>query len=194
LGVYKLLISSSFYAVTKSTDIYPATVGAYSIRIENNTALLRSYSGVGLAVTGAFVNPHPVFQLTGHPNSFTGYYKYAPLNGDTMCIGVALYLNGNIVASAMLSTKASVSEQTSENTTFSLYPNPASDIVTLNIGNTNNADLSLNIYNVIGNLVKSEMLKQNNRQISIGDLSNGVYLVTIKSKDFTENQRLIIQK
>lgn len=58
----------------------------------------------------------------------------------------------------------------------------------------NNVDLTLNIYNVMGTLVKSEMLKQNNRQFTIGDLSNGVYMVTIKSKDFTENQRLIIQR
>ena len=72
-----------------------------------------------------------------------------------------------------------------------VYPNPASDIVTLNI---NNVDLTLNIYNVIGTLVKSETLKQNNRQINIGDLSNGVYMVVIKSKDLTENQRLIIQR
>lgn len=245
-GSTNYLSASSFYAVTKSTDIYPATVGVYSIRIENNTALLPSYSGVGLAMTGTFVSPHPVFQLTGHPNSFTGYYKYAPLNGDTMCIGAALYLNGNIIASAMLSTNASVSnwtsfnipfstyttadschiflaayyahpgshplgnsilyvdninfdnlitsvsEQTSENTTFSLYPNPASDIVTLNIGNTNNADLSLNIYNVIGNLVKSEILNQN--QINIGDLTNGIYMIEIKSKEWTEKQKLIIQR
>jgi hypothetical protein len=88
----------------------------------------------------------------------------------------------------------SVSEQTSENTIFSLYPNPASDIITLNIGNTNNTDLTLNIYNVIGTLVKSEMLKQNQRQINIGDLSNGVYMVTIKSEDFIESQRLFIQR
>lgn len=54
--------------------------------------------------------------------------------------------------------------------------------------------MTLNIYNVMGVLVKSETLKQNQRQINIGDLSNGVFMVTVKSKDFTENQRLIIQR
>jgi uncharacterized repeat protein (TIGR03803 family) len=79
-------------------------------------------------------------------------------------------------------------------TDFSIYPNPVSDIVTLNIDNMNNADLTLNIYNAIGELVKSEMLKHNNQQINIGDLSNGVYMVTIKSKDFTITKILIIQR
>jgi hypothetical protein len=75
-----------------------------------------------------------------------------------------------------------------------VYPNPASDMVTLNINYSNNAGLILNVYNAIGTLVKSETLKQNQQQINVGDLSNGVYIVTIKSKDLTESQRMIIQK
>jgi hypothetical protein len=237
-----------FYAVTKSTDHYPVTVGDYSVRIENNTALSPNYSGRGLLTTVP-PPPSPNFPITGHPTSLTGYYKFAPLNGDTMYIYIQLFDNGSPVSNGIFTSTVSasnwtsfnipfynytavdsgsimiaayytngfnylphgnsvlyidnlnfdnlitsVSEQTSKNNLFNLYPNPASDIVTLNIDNVNNADLKLNIYNVIGTLVKSEMLKQNNRQINIGDLSNGVYLVTIKSKDWIENQRLIIQR
>lgn len=87
-----------------------------------------------------------------------------------------------------------VSENTLKNTLFNLYPNPASDIFTLNIDNRNNANLTLNIYNVLGTLVKSETLKQNNRQINTEDLSNGIYLVEIKSKEWTGKQKLIIQR
>ncbi len=77
---------------------------------------------------------------------------------------------------------------------FSIYPNPASDIVTLNIDNANNAVLTLNIYNVIGKLISSVTLKQNQKQIHIGDLSNGIYIVEIKSKELSEKQKLIIKK
>jgi hypothetical protein len=77
---------------------------------------------------------------------------------------------------------------------INVYPNPASDIVTLNIEDRNNEDLIINIYNVIGTLVKTETLKYNNIQVNIGDLSNGVYLLTVKSKNLTANQRLIIQR
>lgn len=74
------------------------------------------------------------------------------------------------------------------------YPNPGSDIVSFKIDNTNNADLTLNIYNVIGTLIKSEPFKQDNRQINIGDLSNGIYMVTIKTKEWNGKQKLIIQR
>lgn len=81
-----------------------------------------------------------------------------------------------------------------DNKSFNLYPNPSSDIVTLNIDNANCTDLTLNIYNVTGNLVKSEMLKQYKRQINIGDLSNGIYEVEIKSKECNGKQKLIIKR
>ncbi len=87
-----------------------------------------------------------------------------------------------------------IKEINNNESNITIFPNPASDIITLNIDNTNNTDLTLNIYNVIGTLVKSETLKQNQRQINIGDLSNSVYIIAINSKDLTEYQRLLIQR
>ncbi len=89
---------------------------------------------------------------------------------------------------------SSIPEQSFKNITFRLYPNPAYDIVTLNIDNINSSDLTLNIYNVIGNLISSELLKQNYQKINIRDLSNGIYIVEIKSKEWSEKQKLIIQR
>ena len=243
LGKNCLLYS---YSIEKNNESYPAGTGQFSMKIQSDTEDgVRGLAGIA---TGNQSPMAPAFPITGHPTSLTGYYKFLPLNGDTMNIVVVLFQSGAMVASGTLKGTAaisnwtsfnvpisayttadsaliflasfnlsggtlphgnsalyidnlnfdnlitSVSEQTSENTTFSLYPNPATDIVTLNIGNINNAALTLNIYNVIGTLVKSEILKQNQQQINIGDLSNGVYMFSIKSKDFTANQRLIIQK
>ena len=67
-------------------------------------------------------------------------------------------------------------------------------MVTFNMDNGNNADLTLNVYNVTGVLVRSELLKQNELRISVGDLINGIYLVDLQSKDWSVKQRLIIQR
>jgi len=241
--------AGGFYAVTQSTDHYPVNVGSYSVRIENDTSLLFNGSGMGIIMSGdSICEPQPVFPITGHPNSFCGYYKFIPQNNDTLCIGLQLFLGGQSVSGAALITNVaapnwtpfnvpfmsyvsadgghitlspwnagpistpygnsvlyvdnlsfdslitSVPEQLVNNILFNLYPNPALDIVTLNIDNTNNEDLALNIYNIMGVLVKSEMLKQSQRQINIRDLSNGIYMITIKSKNLTEKQKLIIQR
>ncbi len=88
----------------------------------------------------------------------------------------------------------SISEQTSKSNLFNLFPNPANNIVTLKIDYTKDIDPTLNIYNLMGFLVRSETLKQNQQQINVSDLSNGIYMIEIKSKELKENQKLIIQR
>ncbi len=77
---------------------------------------------------------------------------------------------------------------------FQLYPNPASDFAVLKIDNQNNTELTLNIYSVVGELIRSEKLLQNQRQINLHDLGIGIYMVEIKSKDWSKKQKLIIQR
>ncbi|NTW31380.1 MAG: T9SS type A sorting domain-containing protein [Bacteroidetes bacterium] len=81
-----------------------------------------------------------------------------------------------------------------KNAQETIFPNPAANIVTLNIKNASNEGMELNIYSIMGVLVRSEILKQNQNRINIADLRNGIYIIEVKSKDFTVNQRLIIQK
>jgi ligand-binding sensor domain-containing protein len=80
------------------------------------------------------------------------------------------------------------------NNSFHLYPNPAFDIITVKISNINNADLTINIYNVTGELISTKKLQQNQQQIDIGDIINGIYMVEIKTKEWTEIQKLIIKR
>ena len=98
----------------------------------------------------------------------------------------------SLIDSAAVSFPNSIKE--TKSATIAIYPNPASDIVSLNISNINNTDLTLNIYNMAGELVRSEILRQNQQQINIEEISNGIYMVEIKSKGWSEKQKLIIQR
>jgi hypothetical protein len=246
-GTSNAACSGPFYPVTKSTDHYPAAVGNYSARLENNTALGLSYCAMGVVGTGQY--PHVKFPITGHPNGLTGYYKFSPLNNDTMTIRLKVFNGMSMVANAVLQSTAaavnwtsfnitlsiyatadsasitcaaynpssihsmpqgnsvlyidnfnfdnlitSVAGQNDVNNAFSLYPNPASDMLTLNIEGEKINEQVIIIYNMMGVMVKTEIIKQNQQQINLGDLSNGVYNVALKSKDLTVNKRLIIQK
>lgn len=87
-----------FYSCTKSTEHYPANVGSYSMRVENNTSLTQMTGGWGMAVTDTMAWPfQPSFPITGHPNSLCGYYKFSSLNNDTAWIKVVLFESGTIV-------------------------------------------------------------------------------------------------
>lgn len=115
------LSAGGFYAVTRSTDHYPVNVGNYSVRIENDTSLLLDLSGLGIIMPDTLSAPHPVFPITGHPTSFTGYYKFAQLNSDTMTILIQLYQNGSPVTTIGLEVTASVSNWTSFNLPIPSY-------------------------------------------------------------------------
>ena len=75
-----------------------------------------------------------------------------------------------------------------------LYPNPASDFVNFYMDNTSDNIIIINVYNVVGALVKSELLNISKQQFNVEDLSNGVYVVEIKHKEWRESKKLIIQR
>jgi hypothetical protein len=85
-------------------------------------------------------------------------------------------------------------EEKNEINSMAVYPNPASDFFTLRSNRNNNADLLINIYDAFGTLVKTETLKNDQQLIKVNYLSNGIYIVDIKSGNLTAKQKLIIQR
>jgi hypothetical protein len=122
----------SYFPITRSSDHYPATVGNYSIKIENNISLLPNWNALGVAWSGNFDNPgKPSFPITGHPTSFCGYYKFFPQNKDTMYINLVLFLNGNPLDSARISDTVTVSTWKSFNIPIPTYVSADSGKITL---------------------------------------------------------------
>lgn len=73
---------------------------------------------------------------------------------------------------------------------FTLYPNPASDFVTLITNSTKSKDLEIKFYNKVGELI----MTTNQDHINVSDLSNGIYILVITSKMATVSQKLIISR
>lgn len=73
-----------------------------------------------------------------------------------------------------------------DNSLVSIYPNPASDYVTVEGGNINRVDL----YDISG---KKLLIQSNNKTISIGNLHAGFYIVRIET-DGNILQRKLLKK
>jgi hypothetical protein len=71
--------------------------------------------------------------------------------------------------------------------TLVAYPNPVKDV--LNVKGSTNADIT--IRTIEGRVVKSVT---NASQISVSDLANGIYSVTIKSGKEVSTQKIVISK
>jgi hypothetical protein len=116
--------------------------------------------------------------------------------GNKGYIGTGLHGNGNLFLLDFWeydpSITTGIKEVAKENNLF--YPNPASDFIILSTNHPDNEDLTLNIYNVSGLLINAGTLRNNQQKINIEELSNGIYMVEIKSKEGSERQKLIVQR
>jgi len=76
---------------------------------------------------------------------------------------------------------------------FALYPNPATDVVNLNIDKENNWEI-FTISDLSGKVVYSrEINQESDISVSIDELNTGMYLVILSSKENFAVQKLIIR-
>jgi len=77
-----------------------------------------------------------------------------------------------------------IHEVNNSDKTYSIYPNPASDSMNIDLRNWNEENLTLEIYGIEGKLTLQKKIKGGeNNLIQIETLDNGTYLVLIKNKE-----------
>ncbi|GAA3774559.1 hypothetical protein GCM10022271_03350 [Corallibacter vietnamensis] len=96
--------------------------------------------------------------------------------------------NSNFVANESECNTLSMLQ--SENTMFSLYPNPAKN--TLNV-NVTLATATIEIYNITGRKVLSKPLTFGENSLNISSLQSGVYITRVSSSTSTETKKLIVK-
>jgi len=80
------------------------------------------------------------------------------------------------------------SVKTIENVKFSVYPNPAQNVLTIN----SKAKGMVHIYNNMGVLVKTIEKKSNSERINIAELNAGIYFINIVSANGSQTKKVII--
>lgn len=85
-------------------------------------------------------------------------------------------------------------EEAKSNESIMVYPNPASDIVTIHFDNNIEGIVTLKIFNVFGSLVKSELFTTNQTGIDVSNLINGIYLFEITNNNHLEKRKILIQR
>lgn len=208
-------LKAHFVSTTGSVDVNPITIADSS---QNPMIPLVAYDGVNFLATWMNMNTK---QIKGQFYNSTGliynseFIIFDSINGTLPIGGVASFSgnkylsictrvdwggkktimeNNNGIYGKFIDHSTGVDEIKTNKEVVKLFPNPTANFFNLNIGIENTTDLKLNIYNTIGTIVKSEQLTQNEQQINIGDLCCGIYIVEIKSKEWTEKQKLIIQR
>lgn len=150
----------------------------------NNTPFLGTSFGNAIEIDGS----DSIF-VTG------GFSGSVAFGDDTLTSTVSINWQDMFVSKLFNDFTIGINSSEPISNNLKLYPNPTSRLIMIDLNNENAIEeTEISIYTVSGELVWSEILKQNRQQINVADLSNGIYLIEIKSAQKVEKQKLIIQR
>lgn len=161
------------------------SIGGY-LKIEENPSLL-SLEGLDN------IDATTIDELNIHTNNSLSICNVASIcnyislpTGDSTIINNAPGCNSvNEVRTACIVGTTTISEES-----FTIYPNPATDNITV-MNRSNSQCNSISIINSIGQKVKSQ--NSCDKTIDISMLKNGLYIVEIQSKSITIRKKLIVK-
>lgn len=77
---------------------------------------------------------------------------------------------------------------------FVTFPNPANDVVYINMNATSDGDeYELLVSDVLGNVVERKIVTGAPSSVNTAAFANGIYSITLRNKDFSASQKLIVQ-
>lgn len=108
---------------------------------------------------------------------------------DTTVKYIAGYLYKQVTG---LNPPVSIAEQTYNKSGFLLFPNPAKNSVTASFDNPRNEQIRIELFDIKGQLLLTQITNDVSSEINIDYLSEGIYLVRISSQNQSVTQRLRI--
>ncbi|HLW42194.1 MAG TPA: T9SS type A sorting domain-containing protein [Flavobacterium sp.] len=123
----------------------------------------------------------------------SGWFSLSKLSGirltvETIASTQSVHKFDNFVISAVNTVPLSTQEFISSK--FSVFPNPANDIVT--ITNSENIGIEqIKVFDMSGKTIKSQLFNNENEvQLTIEDLAPGIYMLYIKAKEGTAVKKI----
>jgi hypothetical protein len=100
------------------------------------------------------------------------------------------FSNGNAFGIRLNTSVANLDEISSAD--FSVYPNPASEVININSSKMLNATIS--VTDLTGKVVKTSTINGLTASVNTSGLNNGIYYVTITNGNSTSTQKVVITK
>lgn len=119
-----------------------------------------------------------------------------PQDANALCVANGYLFLGSVFSTVWRCSLSSLYTMDVKDGTLThnmrIYPNPATDILTIDMGEPFNHDIQIDIYNFMGERVKSVTLPPGQQTIAVDDLRNGVYLLRAEGRGIYARQKLFI--
>jgi hypothetical protein len=155
-------------------------------------ALLGGYSGlagsVSASITDGMVETEQFTYTVPSTSNIANMYAVAVLVDQT---------NGEVLNADKIWLSKAGLNNLNLNNYFSVYPNPATDILTVDFEATNNDDYAVSILDLQGRVVSSQNLSALNGAqkvtFDVNNLAKGSYVVTVSSNGMTSTKNVVIK-
>ncbi len=81
---------------------------------------------------------------------------------------------------------------------LNIYPNPAKDNLNVNYHSNEASTLSIKVIDMLGNVIVKEEKQvtegNNDLQLQLSDLSNGIYFINVDGKGISQKRKIVIEK
>ena len=158
---------------------------ANGINTSNVNILFSSDNGVTYSTLAANV-----------PNNGSATITVPTLNTSSTQCRIKIEAVGNIfytVSKAFSVTTAAASEDFNFDN-FSLYPNPTSDVVTINFNSATGTNVNIEIFDIRGRKLNTQTIENFgtiNAEINFSNFDSGVYLIKIQDGDNQSTKKVI---
>ena len=138
------------------------------------------------------VIPNNALTISGAGNQQTLTISILSSNTGQTTISIAVIdeLGLNVSTSFSILLELCLSNENLNSDLIAVYPNPANEQVTVNLGNPM-PNSSIQIINVLGQLQKEQLINSNNEIIEVHDLVSGTYNLLIKTDGNIVSRKLI---
>lgn len=187
--------NKNIYMTTPINDQQPCGgLGNCEFKIQWNNTLSR-WEFLADEGNGTFANPYLIYYNSTGNNNFVqnppaitfGTWVENTAVTSGACGGNLTPSNATMTGD-LHSTSLATSDIKSDHANIQIFPNPVAEVI--RISGINNGQ-SIQIYNMAGQLVKSEAFDQ---KINVSELSAGVYLLKINTKDFQTHEFKFVKK
>ncbi|HWR93746.1 MAG TPA: T9SS type A sorting domain-containing protein [Flavobacterium sp.] len=153
----------------------------------------------GISVTQSTQTYNGVLQnVLRFPKTYVGFVDFT-VSTTNSCGSFAYYAEEQINSCSGMALAAETSTYTLEQTTmYSVYPNPSSDVINVNLREENNipetqTPIVATLYNLMGEEKRNVTIKNNIATIPVNNLPKGIYILKINIDGTIENHQVVVE-
>lgn len=195
-----------FSMIQTSTDVdwykFTTTTAAMKVKItltnlpaDYDVVLYKGTAQVGIGQLGGTSSETIIYNATAAGTFYIKVYGYSSAYSATTCYDLKAQTSATNFSRLSGEVDGTFN---SEKVALHLFPNPASDVFTVNYISSETGNVTIDVIDVMGKIVmeKTDVVfaGDNSYYLKSAELANGLYMVRVSNGDDVQMQKLMIQK